>query len=327
MKKDRWKNKNVFVTGCTGFLGGWLTQEIMKRGANVIGLIRDSVPRSNLCMSGVVDRINVVRGELEDYFLIERVMNEYEIDCVFHVAAQTIVGISNRSPISTFKSNIEGTWNVLEAARRTKTVKSVIAASSDKAYGEQSRLPYREDSPLSGYYPYDASKTCADILGTTYFKTYSLPVCVVRCGNFYGGGDLNFNRIVPGTVRDILDNKRPVVRSDGKYIRDYIYIKDAVDAYILLAEKMQTKKLYGEAFNFSYGRPISVLELVAIIARIMGKKNLRPIVLDEVRNEITKQYLSSTKARKVLGWVPKYSLEEGLRETVDWYREFFQKQP
>ena len=320
--KNLWRYKNVFITGCTGLLGSWLTRQLVDKDANIIGLIRDKVPKSNLYISGAIDRITVVEGEVEDYFLIERVLNEYEVDIVFHLAAQTIVGISNISPISTFKSNIEGTWNVLEAARRTGRPKSIIVASSDKAYGEQEKLPYTEDSPLRGYFPYDASKSCADILYNAYFRTYNLPVCVVRCGNFYGGGDLNFNRIVPGTIRDVLNDKRPVIRSDGKFVRDYIYIKDAVSAYILLAEKMLSKNIKGEAFNFSYNQPITVIRLVNMITDIMGKKGLKPIILNEVKNEIRKQYLSVDKAKRILGWEPEYSLKTGLEETVKWYKEF-----
>jgi CDP-glucose 4,6-dehydratase len=319
---DLWKDRNVFITGCTGLLGSYLSEELVNKGANLIGLVRDNVPKSNLCLSGVINNMTVVKGEVEDYFLIERIMNEYEIEIVFHLAAQTIVGISNTSPMSTFKSNIEGTWNVLEAARRVKRIKGVIVASSDKAYGEQDKLPYYEDAPLKGYFPYDVSKSCADLISRMYFKTYNLPVCIVRCGNFYGGGDLNFNRIVPGTIRDLLNNKRPVIRSDGKYIRDYIYIKDAVNAYMLLAQKMWEKNILGEAFNFSYGEPVTVIKLVDMILGIMEKKNLKPKILNQAMNEIRKQYLSSDKAKKILGWKPRYSLEEGLKETIEWYREY-----
>lgn len=319
---DLWKDKNVFITGCTGLLGSYLSEELVNRGANLIGLVRDNVPKSNLFLSGAVNNMTVVRGEVEDYFLIERIMNEYEIEIVFHLAAQTIVGISNTSPISTFKSNIEGTWNILEACRRLERVKGIIVASSDKAYGEQDKLPYYEDAPLKGYFPYDVSKSCADLLSRMYFKTYNLPVCIVRCGNFYGGGDLNFNRIVPGTIRDLLNNKRPVIRSDGKYVRDYIYIKDAVNAYMLLAQKMQEKNIMGEAFNFSYGEPVNVIKLVDMIIDIMDKENLKPKILNQAVNEIRKQYLSSDKAKKILGWKPVYSLEEGLKETIEWYRNF-----
>ena len=250
MANNYWTDKNVFITGCTGLLGSWLTMELVKRGANVTGLIRDLVPRSNLNWSGFNDKINIVRGELEDFFVLERTLNEYEIDTVFHLGAQTIVSIANRNPLSTFESNIKGTWNILEACRRVATVSRVVVASTDKAYGEQETLPYDEKFPLLGSHPYDVSKSCADLVSQAYHKTYQLPVCVTRCGNFYGGGDLNFNRIVPGTIKSVLNNETPIIRSDGTYIRDYFYILDAVEAYLLLAEKIDSLDIHGEAFNF-----------------------------------------------------------------------------
>jgi CDP-glucose 4,6-dehydratase len=318
-----WKDRNVFVTGCTGLLGSWLTKALVERGANVIGLIRDLVPKSNLNWSGFNDKITIVRGEIEDYFLLERVINEYEIDTVFHLAAQTIVTIANRNPISTFDTNIGGTWNVLEACRRAPLVKRIVVASSDKAYGDQEKLPYDEDTPLEGRHPYDVSKSCADLVCRAYYETYNLPVCVTRCGNFYGGGDLNFNRIVPGTIRSVSNNAPPVIRSDGTLVRDYFYIEDAVEAYLLLAEKMEeNKEIHGEAFNFSNELQITVLELVEKILEVMGS-NLKPEILNEATNEIKHQYLSAKKAKEILGWHSIYTLEEGLRRTIEWYREFF----
>jgi CDP-glucose 4,6-dehydratase len=317
-----WKDRNVFVTGCTGMLGSWLTIALVERGANVIGLIRDLVPKSNLNWSGFNDKITIVRGEIEDYFLLERVINEYEIDTVFHLAAQTIVTIANRNPISTFEANIKGTWNILAACRRAPLVRAVVVASSDKAYGEQKKLPYDENTPLEGRHPYDVSKSCADLLCRAYFETYKLPVCVTRCGNFYGGGDLNFNRIVPGTIRSVLNNEPPVIRSDGTLVRDYFYIEDAVEAYLLLAEKMENKEIHGEAFNFSNELQITVLEMVDKILEVMGS-NLKPVILNEVTNEIKHQYLSAKKAKEMLGWKPRYTLEEGIKRTAKWYREFF----
>ncbi len=320
-----WKNKNVFVTGCTGLLGSWLTQLLVEGGANVTGLIRDWVPKSNLNWSGFINEINVVRGEIEDYFLLERIINEYEIDTVFHLAAQTIVGIANKNPISTFEANIKGTWNILEACRRNPTVKRIIVASSDKAYGEHKELPYREDASLRGSHPYDVSKSCADLIAFTYYNTYELPVCVTRCGNFYGGGDLNFNRIVPGTIRSVIFDKRPIIRSDGTLIRDYIYILDAVEAYMLLAEKMDDSSIHGQAFNFSNEIQLTVLELTKKILKLMDRERLEPTILNEVKSEIKHQYLSAAKAKRILGWRPKYTLEQGLKETIVWYREFFSK--
>ena len=318
-----WQNKNVFVTGCTGLLGSWLTKALVDRGANVVGLVRDNVSRANFFRLKLNKYINAVRGEVENYFLLERIINEYEIDTVFHLAAQTIVTIANRNPISTFKTNIEGTWNLLEACRRSLTIKRIIVASSDKAYGEHEILPYTESAPLKGSHPYDVSKSCADLIAFTYYHTYKLPVCVTRCGNFYGGGDLNFNRIVPGTIRSVFFNERPVIRSDGKFIRDYVYILDAVEAYLFLAEKMDELSIHGKAFNFSNEIQLTVLELTNLILKLMGREDLRPIILNETKGEIKHQYLSAEKARKVLGWKPKYSIEEGLKETIQWYREFF----
>jgi len=322
MSDKFWKNRNVFVTGCTGLLGSWLTKALVEKGANVTGLIRDLVPKSNLNWSGFNNEINVVRGEIEDYFLLERTINEYEVDTVFHLAAQTIVTIANRNPISTFDSNIKGTWNILEACRKAPLVKRIIVASSDKAYGDQEKLPYDENTSLEGRHPYDVSKSCADLLCRTYFETYKLPVCVTRCGNFYGGGDLNFNRIVPGTIRSALNKEAPVIRSDGSLVRDYFYIEDAVEAYLLLVEKMGELGIQGEAFNFSNEIQVTVLELVEKILKIM-KSSLKPKVLGEATNEIKHQYLSAKKARKILNWKPRYTLEEGLRRTIKWYEEFF----
>ena len=317
-----WKNRNVFVTGCTGLLGSWLTKALVEKGASVTGLIRDLVPKSNLNWSGFNNEINIVRGETEDYFLLERTINEYEVDTVFHLAAQTIVTIANRNPISTFESNIKGTWNILEVCRRAPLVKRIIVASSDKAYGDQEKLPYDENTSLEGRHPYDVSKSCADLLCRAYFESYKLPVCVTRCGNFYGGGDLNFNRIVPGTIRSVLNKEAPVIRSDGTLVRDYFYIEDAVEAYLLLAEKMGELGVQGEAFNFSNEIQVTVLELVEKILKIM-KSSLKPKVLGEATNEIKHQYLSAKKARKILNWRPRYTLEEGLQRTIKWYEDFF----
>ncbi|MGD0170564.1 MAG: GDP-mannose 4,6-dehydratase [Halobacteriota archaeon] len=317
-----WKDRNVFVTGCTGFLGFWLSRYLIEKDANVVGLVRDYVPKSHLIWSGIKNDIVSISGEVEDYTLLERCLNEYEIDTVFHLAAQTIVTIANRNPISTFKSNINGTWNILEACRRAPLISRVVIASSDKAYGQQGDLPYDEKMPLRGAHPYDVSKSCADLLSSSYYHTYALPVCVTRCGNFYGGGDLNFSRVVPGTIKSVLREQRPLIRSDGSYLRDYLYIKDAATSYALLAEKMDDKSIHGEAFNFSTEQPMTVLEVVKKILQVM-KSELNPIILNESTNEITKQYLSAAKARRLLKWHPIYSFEEGLAETVSWYRSFF----
>lgn len=323
--KDFWQDRRIFITGCTGLLGSWLTKTLVERNAEVIGLVRDLVPKSNLNWSGFTDKINIVRGELEDYPTLERTLNEYEIDTVFHLGAQTIVSIANRNPISTFESNIKGTWNLLEACRRTDTISRVLVASSDKAYGEHEKLPYDETFSLRGSHPYDVSKSCVDLLSVTYNKTYSLPVCITRCGNFFGGGDLNFNRIIPGTIRAVINNEKPVIRSDGTFIRDYIFVLDAVEAYLLLAEKMDDKSIHGEAFNFSNEIRMTVIEVVQKILKLMDREDLQPEILNTVRGEIKHQYLTAQKAREVLSWKPRYTIEEGLSETIEWYQEFFKE--
>jgi CDP-glucose 4,6-dehydratase len=320
---DFWKNRNVLVTGCTGLLGSHLTGRLGDRGANVVGLVRDMVPKSNLIRAGVYDEINVVRGCVEDFFTVERALNEYEVDTVFHLAAQTIVGIANSNPLSTFEANIKGTWCVLEACRRVPAVRKIVIASSDKAYGDQEQLPYDEDSPLKGEHPYDVSKSCSDLLARSYHVTYKSPVCITRCGNFYGPGDLNFNRIVPGTIRHVFNNEPPTIRSDGTYIRDYFYVKDAALAYMYLAEKMEDSQIHGEAFNFSNELQIPVLELVQKILKLMGRTDLKPVVLNQASNEIKHQYLAAGKAREMLGWKPSYNLDDALKETIAWYTEFF----
>jgi CDP-glucose 4,6-dehydratase len=316
-----WLDRPVFVTGCAGFLGSWLTIALVEAGAAVVGLVRDEVPFSELRRSGYQDRIRVVRGDVTDYELVERVLNEYEVDTVFHLAAQTIVSTANRGPLSTFQTNIKGTWTVLEAVRRSPKITRVLFASTDKAYGVQEKLPYTEDAPLLGCYPYDVSKACADLIARAYVTTYDLPVGVTRCANLYGGGDLNWSRIVPGTIRSAIRGERPVIRSDGTPLHDYLYVQDAVYAYLTLAEQLDEPEVRGEAFNFGMDDPKSVLEIVQAIVAISDHLELEPVVLGHAPNEILAQYLDSSKARRVLGWIPRYSLNEGLREALEWYRE------
>jgi CDP-glucose 4,6-dehydratase len=324
---DFWRDRRVFVTGCTGLVGSWTVRALKEHGAHVVGLIRDQVAGSELGRSGLLQQIDVVHGCVENQSLLERALAEYEIQTVIHLAAQTIVGIANRSPLSTFETNIKGTWCLLEAARRCGMNPHAVVASSDKAYGDQDTLPYTEEAPLQGRHPYDASKSCTDILALTYHHTYRLPVCTTRCGNFYGGGDLNWNRIVPGTIRSVLRNERPIIRSDGSYIRDYFYVKDGALAYLHLAQCMAHQpEVIGHAFNFSTEMQVTVLDLVSRILRLM-RSRLTPDVRAEAQNEIKHQYLSAAKARRMLAWKPKFELDAALSETITWYRDFFAVQP
>ena len=316
-----WAGRNVFVSGASGLLGSALVEELCERGAAVTCLVRDWVPAARLFSEGLSERANLVRGSLEDVESDLRALNEYEIDTVFHLGAQTIVGTASRSPLSTFESNIKGTWVLLEACRQVpKLVKRVLVASSDKAYGAHEVLPYTEEAPLVGRYPYDVSKSCTDLIAQSYFHSFGLPVVVTRCGNLYGPGDLNWNRLVPGTIRSALQGERPIVRSDGTLVRDYFYVRDAVEAYLLLAEQLEPKRLQGQAFNFGTEEPKSVLELVALILAAVGRRDLEPDVKNEATNEIPRQYLDCSKARKLLGWRPARTLVQGLAETVAWYR-------
>lgn len=323
-----WRQRPVLVTGCTGLLGSWLTRALVERGASVVGLVRDWVPESELFRSGALDRITVVRGDLRDQATLERALGEHEIDTVFHLGAQTIVGIANRNPVSTFESNIQGTWALLEACRRSPLVKQVLVASSDKAYGTHEKLPYSEAAPLQGRHPYDVSKSCADLITQSYAVTYGLPVCITRCGNLYGGGDLNWNRLIPGTIRSALQGERPIIRSDGSLIRDYFYVEDGVLAYLSLAEQLAARRdLTGEAFNFSNEIQVTVLELVREVLRLAGREDLAPDVRNEAQHEIPHQYLDASKARKLLNWHPQFELQEGLRRALDWYQEFATAEP
>ena len=317
-----WRDRPTLVTGATGLLGGWLVRQLLAAEADVVCVVRDWVPQSEFVRAGLRDRVKVVNGDVRSQSLLERALGEYEIDTVIHLAAQTIVGIANRNPVSTFKTNIAGTWALLEACRRSPTVKQIVIASSDKAYGEHKQLPYAEDAPLMGRHPYDVSKSCADLIAQSYAATYGLPVAITRCGNFYGGGDLNWNRIVPGTIRSVLRGERPVIRSDGKFVRDYIYVEDGAAANMLLAQQLSVNNsLAGQAFNFSNETQVTVTELVDRILKLLNS-DLQPEVRNEAANEIREQYLSARKAREVLGWKPLFTLDEGLKRTIDWYEEF-----
>lgn len=324
-----WTDRPTLVTGATGLVGSWLVRRLVAAGADVVCLVRDWIPQSELLRSedqqSMMARVKVVRGDVCDQTLLERVCGEYEVNTVIHLAAQTIVSVANRNPISTFETNITGTWALLEACRRSPTVKQIVVASSDKAYGDQEALPYTEDAPLQGRHPYDVSKSCADLIAQAYATTYQLPVVITRCGNFYGGGDLNWNRIVPGTIRSIVRGQRPIIRSDGKFIRDYFYVEDGAAAYMLLAEQLAARReLSGQAFNFSNESQVTVLELVERILKAMGS-DLQPEILNQASNEIRAQYLSAAKARAIFQWEPEFTLDEGLARTIAWYQRFFEE--
>lgn len=322
--KAFWRDRPTLVTGATGLVGGWLVKSLLEAGADVVCLVRDWVPQSELVRAQAIEQVKVVRGDIRDQALLERLLGEHEIDTVMHLAAQTIVGIANRNPVSTFETNIAGTWALLEACRRSPAVKQIVVASSDKAYGDQEQLPYDESTPLQGQHPYDVSKSCADLISHSFAITYGLPIAITRCGNFYGGGDLNWNRIVPGTIRSIIRGQRPIIRSDGQYVRDYFYVEDGAAAYMLLAEQLAHRpELRGEAFNFSNEIQITVLELVQRILTLMSS-NLEPDVRNEASNEIRRQYLSAAKAREMLGWQSLFTLDEGLQRTLAWYRTFLE---
>jgi CDP-glucose 4,6-dehydratase len=319
-----WKDRPVLLTGATGLLGSALLRRLLSEGADPVCLVRDWVPQSEAVRAGLLEKARVVRGDICDRVLLERTLGEYEVDTVFHLAAQTIVSIANRNPVSTLESNIQGTWALLEACRRSPKVKAIVTASSDKAYGDHGGRPYDEEAPLQGRHPYDASKSCADLIAQMYAATYDLPVAVTRCGNFFGGGDLNWNRIVPGTIRSVLRGERPVIRSDGSFVRDYFYIEDGAAAYMALAGALRARpELAGQAFNFSNEVRLTVLELVSKILGLMAT-DLEPEVLNRVAHEIPVQCLSAEKARRVLGWAPLFSLDQGLEATIAWYRRFFE---
>lgn len=318
-----WSGRRVFVTGATGLVGSWLVRSLVDIDAYVVTLVRDWDPQAELVRTGTINKTSVVSGCLEDYGTLERAINEHEIDTVIHLGAQAIVGTALRNPLPTFESNIRGTYNLLEACRiHCNLVKRVVVASSDKAYGDSEVLPYTEDMPPLGCHPYDVSKSCTDMLAHTYYNTYGLPVVVARCGNIYGGGDMNWSRIVPGTIKAIHAGNQPIIRSDGKFTRDYVYVMDAVNAYLTMAEALEKDGVVGEAFNFGPRQPHTVLEVVDVIRTIMGRDDLSPIVLDEAKAEIRDQYLSSEKAARLLNWNPEFTLEDGLRETVAWYLRF-----
>jgi CDP-glucose 4,6-dehydratase len=322
-KNEFWRDRRVFVTGATGMVGYWLVKDLLAAGARVVALVRDPDPQSGFFRSGDYRQTSLVQGNVEDYASLERALNDHEIETVFHLAAQPIVSVAHRNPAPTFETNIRGTYNLLEACRiHSSMVKRIVIASSDKAYGPHEQLPYTEEMPLQGRHPYEVSKSCADLITQSYHHTYGLPVAILRCGNIFGGGDLNWSRIVPYAIRCFLTNQQPIIRSDGQYVRDYLYVKDVSQCYMRAAECLSDKKTHGEALNFSLEQPATVLELVGIIQGLMNSKHLAPIVQNSAVGEIRAQYLNTSKAHRLLNWRPQYTLEQGLNETIAWYREF-----
>ena len=323
MTAGEWGARRVLVTGATGMVGSWLVKDLLAAGAHVVALVLDHDPQSELLRSGDIGRCAVVEGALEDVTTLERAVTLHETDTVFHLGAQTIVGVAHRAPLGTWETNVRGTYNLLEVCRRhSDLVQRVVVASSDKAYGEAASLPYTEDSPLAARHPYEVSKAAADLIAQSYHHTYGVPVAIARCGNVYGGGDLNWSRIVPSTIRSFLRGERPVLRSDGSFVRDYLYVRDAAAAYVALADAVGRDGVAGGAFNFSDESPRTVLELVAAIAERMERQSLEPVVLGSARGEIREQVLSAEKARAVLGWRPRHDLPSGLDETIAWYAEY-----
>lgn len=318
-----WAGRRVLVTGATGMIGSWLVKELLGDGARVVAFILDLDPQSELVRSGDIHRTAVVNGALEDLRAVERAVAVHEVDTIFHLGAQTLVEAAHRSPLSTWEANVRGTWNVLEACRlHAGLVERIVVASSDKAYGETEELPYTEETRFAARNPYEVSKACADLIARSYHHTYGLPVTIARCGNVFGGGDLNWSRIVPGTIRSLLDGERPLIRSDGTYARDYLYVKDVVRAYTDLASALDRDGIGGSAFNFGTEQPLTVLEMVTAIKRLMGRDEVEPVIEDRAVGEIHDQWLSPRRAREVLGWAPRYSVDEGLAATIDWYRDF-----
>ena len=322
MNNQFWQGKRILITGYEGFLGSWLTKTLLTTGADIFGLDIKTFRKETILTSQDLSRIHIIKGTVKNYTLVSGLIKENKIEIIFHLAAKALVGDCLKNPLGTFSTNIQGTWNILEASRQLNTVNTIIIASSDEAYGEQEKLPYREDMPLEGRYPYDVSKSCGDLLSQMYFYTYRLPVGITRCGNIYGPGDFNFSRLVPDAIKCALTDKTFLIRSNGKFTRDYIYVEDVVDGYIKLAENLRNLQLEGHAFNFSNQTPLSVIELVKLIYKTANKQP-RYKILNEIKYEIKHQYLCSQKARKILGWKPRYNLQHGLKKTISGYQEIF----
>ncbi|MCX6989948.1 MAG: GDP-mannose 4,6-dehydratase [Chlamydiae bacterium] len=320
---DFWRRKTVFVTGATGLVGSWLVKSLIDAEAHVVVLIRDFDPQSELIRTNLIKKVSVVQGVLEDGVSCERAISEYEVDTVFHLGAQTLVGTALRNPLLTFESNIRGTYILLEACRKAPDlIKRILIASSDKAYGSSPVLPYTEDMPLIGQHPYDVSKSCADLISLSYYHAYQMPIAVARCGNIYGGGDLNWSRLIPGTIRSLQLDQSPEIRSNGEFTRDYIYVEDVINAYMTLAENLHREDVVGTGFNFGPNRPYTVNEIVCKIQELMNKQHIPLKVLNKAVSEIKHQTLDSSKAHRLLGWEPQFSIEDSFIQTINWYLEY-----
>ncbi len=317
----------ALVTGGRGFAGSWLAKALVELGAEVSSLDIEGPSPSGLELHEIADDVNDVVGDLRNHDAVSGLLHERSIDSVFHLAAQAIVGDANASPVPTFQTNIEGTWVVMEACRKAG-VGSVVVASSDKAYGPHSELPYREDSALQPVYPYDVSKAATDLIARSYWHTYGMPVAVTRFANLYGGGDRNFSRLIPETVTAVLDGRRPIIRSDGSLERDFLYVEDAVSSYLAIAEALADGQIRGEAFNAGWGRPHRVREVIDLICEL-GPGEVEPDYQGSGNpsGEIDRQYLDSTKIRERIGWQPKVGLREGIGRTLEWYGEHPEVRP
>ena len=321
-----WNDKRVLVTGATGMVGSWLTRWLVDAGAYTVVMVSDLDPQSELVRSGYINRVSVMNGRLEKYDDVERIVNNQEVNSIFHLGAQPIVGAADRSPRHTFESNIQGTWNLLDSARVLEgLVKRIVVASSDKAYGTQPVLPYSEEMSMNGDHPYEVSKSCTDLISNTYARTYGMPVTIARCGNIYGGGDLNWNRIVPGVIRSLLRDEQPVLRSDGTFVRDYLHVDDIVSAYLMLGQRTDEPEFCGQAFNFSDETPLTVMQIYNAICVAADRAGTEPKILNAASGEIKDQYLDSKKAHEKLGWYANVSLQDGLEKSFKWYQSLLAK--